>query len=365
MDLFDSLLPPANVMLTMGIGGSLAVMGGALALGIRHGIDWDHIAAITDITSTTAARQHPDETWLTGEPGVMLTDESHHSLAAEQLRAGAVSEAERTLASVRPMAATVGAGVGAGPFIGGKAGTGTAALNGGGRRRWGLSTFAAEQRHALLLGTLYALGHGTVVTLLGLLAILAQAFLPDWIDPVMERVVGVTLVFLAAYLFYSLYRFLRGGDEFHLRSRWMLIFAGVRNGFNWLHAHIRHEHHHRVEAAQQYGVRTAYGVGLIHGIGAETGTQVLVIATAVGAGSKAMSVVTLMAFVVGLLISNSFVTVMTTAGFVSARRRQVIYAAAGLLAAVFSLTVGLVFISGAGISLPDLGHYFRWIGGPD
>ena len=26
-----------------------------LILGIRHGIDWDHIAAITDITSTTAA----------------------------------------------------------------------------------------------------------------------------------------------------------------------------------------------------------------------------------------------------------------------------------------------------------------------
>ena len=26
-----------------------------LVLGIRHGIDWDHIAAITDITSTTAS----------------------------------------------------------------------------------------------------------------------------------------------------------------------------------------------------------------------------------------------------------------------------------------------------------------------
>jgi hypothetical protein len=26
-----------------------------LALGLRHGIDWDHIAAITDITSTAAA----------------------------------------------------------------------------------------------------------------------------------------------------------------------------------------------------------------------------------------------------------------------------------------------------------------------
>ncbi|HET7027898.1 MAG TPA: hypothetical protein VFI28_09425, partial [Candidatus Limnocylindrales bacterium] len=35
--------------------GSLGLLGTALALGFRHGFDWDHIAAITDITSTTAA----------------------------------------------------------------------------------------------------------------------------------------------------------------------------------------------------------------------------------------------------------------------------------------------------------------------
>ena len=33
----------------------IGVLATGLALGIRHGIDWDHIAAITDITSTTAA----------------------------------------------------------------------------------------------------------------------------------------------------------------------------------------------------------------------------------------------------------------------------------------------------------------------
>src|SRR6476646_6853438 len=34
---------------------NLGVLLTGLLLGIRHGIDWDHIAAITDITSTTAA----------------------------------------------------------------------------------------------------------------------------------------------------------------------------------------------------------------------------------------------------------------------------------------------------------------------
>ena len=118
-----------------------------------------------------------------------------------------------------------------------------------------------------------------------------------------------------------------------------------------------------VHEAQQYGVKTAYAVGLIHGIGAETGTQVLVIATAVGAGSRAMGVAALGAFVVGLLISNSIVTVISTAGFVSSQRRQWIYVAAGLFAAVFSLVVGLFFLLHQADVLPNLDKHFRWIGG--
>ncbi len=52
--------------------GTAGVLGASLALGIRHGIDWDHIAAITDITSTTAASVDADEQrWLIKEPGVM------------------------------------------------------------------------------------------------------------------------------------------------------------------------------------------------------------------------------------------------------------------------------------------------------
>ena len=367
MSFLDVTLPVNPGLLAIGIGGSIGVLSAALALGIRHGIDWDHIAALTDITSTTAAAQKPDERWLTGEPGVMLTDESHHSLAADPVGANAVAEAQRVIQEAEPVA--VDAAVSrsysstsavAVQTVRPRAATGLLA--------GALPAFLTEQRRALFLGTLYALGHGTVVTILGLLAILASEFLPEWIDPIMGRVVGITLIFLAVYLFYSLYRFFRGGGEFRIRSRWMLIFAGIRNGFSWLRSRVwgGHAHAHaHVRASDQYGVRTAYGVGMIHGIGAETGTQVLVIATAVGAGSKTMGIAALMAFVLGLLISNSFVTFATAAGFVSSRRRQGIYVAAGLLAAVFSLIVGLVFLLDAGGILPDFDPYFRWIGGPD
>ena len=345
-----SSLSDSLFLLSMGVGGLIGVLGAAFALGIRHGIDWDHIAAITDITSTAASAGETDRGWLVREPAFMLTDESHHALAA---------------AVVGP--ATMQAALAVGGASAHSHSIGELAHRHNGRTagyRPTIETFVRKQKPALVLGSMYALGHGSIVVVLGLLALLARQFLPGWIDPIMERVVGVTLIFLAAYLFYSVFQYFRGGQEFRLRSRWMLVFAGARNAVGLVRARVFGRPHEHVHEAQQYGVRTAYAVGLIHGVGAETGTQVLVIATAVGAGSKAMGVGALGAFVAGLLISNSIVTVISTAGFVSSQRRQWIYVAAGLFAAVFSLFVGLFFLLHQADVLPNLDTYFRWIGGP-
>ncbi len=344
----------------LSITGSIGVVGAAVALGIRHGIDWDHIAAITDITSTSVTPVESEERWLVREPGVMLTDETHHTLAH--------AEGDHVHAESAPAPALVHVAVGAAPESGhGQAPqlrTAPPVGSSGNGHKHGLAGLARQQRPALLLGTMYALGHGSVVFGLGLLALLAREVLPGWIDPIMERIVGVTLLFLAAYLFYSLYRFFRGGDEFRIRSRWMLVFAAVRNAFETVRARVLGRQEHHVHEAQQYGVHTAYGIGMIHGIGAETGTQVLVITTAVGAGSQLMGVVALAGFIVGLLLSNSIVTVVSTVGFVSSRQRQGIYVAAGLFAAVFSLFVGLFFLLHSSGLLPDLDQYFSWLGGP-
>lgn len=337
---------------SLGVGGTIGVLGAALALGFRHGIDWDHIAAITDITSTAATDGHGDE-WLVREPALMLTDESHHGIVV------ATGDAVRLPASSATAALAARHSHSIAEF-------GHRHNGGGDDHRHGrdIGGFVKRQRPALLLGTMYALGHGSIVVVLGLLALLARQILPDWLDPIMERIVGVTLIVLAAYLVFSIAQFFRGGAEFRLRSRWMLVFAAVRNGANYVRAKLFGRPYEHVHEAQQYGVRTAFGVGLIHGVGAETGTQVLVIATAVGAGSRPMGVAALMAFVFGLLLSNSVVTVVSTAGFVSSQRRQGIYVAAGVVAAIFSLFVGVFFVTQHGSALPDLGHYTRWIGGP-
>ena len=78
-------LPLEIALPLLSVTGSVGIVGAAVALGLRHGIDWDHIAAITDITSTTTSTSEPHEDWLSDEPGVLLTDESDH-LASQLAR---------------------------------------------------------------------------------------------------------------------------------------------------------------------------------------------------------------------------------------------------------------------------------------
>jgi hypothetical protein len=337
--------------------GGVGVVTASIALGIRHGIDWDHIAAITDITSTTAAMDEK-EAALVKEPALMLTDEKHHAIGHEH--------EEEDIAPVSSSTVAVAVGVAA-PEI-----HAHEALqlhhthqhhHDGGSPRAGVTSMFEKQRPALLLGSLYAVGHGFVVFVLGVIAIVARGFLPDWIDPIMEKVVGVTLLFLAAYLFYSLYRFFRGGEDFVMRSRWMLVFTGIRNAWESVRARLFGRPQAHVHEAERYGVRTALGIGMIHGVGAETGTQALVIAAAAGASNQATAVIALLGFIFGLLISNSAVTVLSTASFVSASQRKWVYVGAGALAAVFSLFIGLVFVFEMGDVLPALDPYTEWIGG--
>src|SRR5204862_6145287 len=55
--------------------GALGLLSTALVLGIRHGFDWDHLAAITDVTSTTATA---DVAELDHEAVHERTHEHHH-----------------------------------------------------------------------------------------------------------------------------------------------------------------------------------------------------------------------------------------------------------------------------------------------
>ena len=304
----------------------LGVLITGLLLGIRHGIDWDHIAAITDITSTTAAASAAEAAHA----------REHATVSAHEHRHGGTTELQAHGAASASLPR---------PTAGG-AGVATASAG----RRW----IGAEQLEAIRLGTLYAVGHGIVVIALGIAALSFGALLPDWLDPIMGRVVGLTLVGLGVWVLYSVYRFARAGESFRLRSRWMLVFDGVRYGWRRLQARLHgHEHVEPLEMSS-YGTRTALGVGMIHGIGAETGTQVLLIAAVGGAASAGLGVPMLLAFVLGLLIANFAIVVVSSVGFVASQTREMIYVAVGGVAGVFSLVIGAVFLFGLDTVLPDL-----------
>ena len=306
----------------------------ACLLGIRHGIDWDHIAAITDITSTTA----------TADAGTAAHGDQHRALAeytsGHRHEHGGASELHAH--DLGPGAATLALPV---PVP-----------------RPSRQRLAAEQRHAIGLGTLYALGHASVVAALGLAALLFGALLPDWIDPILGRVVGATLVILGVWVFVSLYQYVRYGTEFRLRSRWMLVFDSIRYAWRRVQAKLHGHAHVEPLEMSSYGARTAFGVGMIHGIGAETGTQVLIIAAVGGAAGAGLGVPMMVAFILGLLASNTVIVVISSMGFVASQARQRLYLVFGVAAGAFSLVVGILFLFQLEGLLPELDRVFGFIG---
>ena len=302
--------------------GILSLAGLGIALGLRHGIDWDHLAAITDITSATVTSEETIR-----ESAGSLSSPAKASMLAPQAGTLAIAPAPG-LGEMR--AAHV--------HYGGMTRVDTPRQ----RRR--------EAWHGFFLATMYALGHASLVVALGLLAIWFGTLLPHWIDPLMGRIVGLTLLFLGVWIIYSLVRY---GRDFRLQSRWMVLIAVARNGLGRLRSRITGEptaHHHE---STQYGPGTAFGIGVLHGIGAETGSQALLLAGAVGATAQTTGTALLLFFALGLLMSNSLIAAFSAFGFVSASTRRTVYLVFGIFAAIFSLIVGFLFVTGQESALPD------------
>jgi cytochrome c biogenesis protein CcdA len=252
-----------------------------------------------------------------------------------------------------------------------------------------------ERGRAIWFGTLYVVGHAAVVLALGIVAVLVGQELPEGVDAAMGRIVGVTLIALGVYVFVSL---IRHGREFRMRSRWMLVFAGVRSAWwkvtgrrsspagahdherepvhvhaggaeavdaeervaEWHHGHHGrpgHHHHKHPEPDDpfvNYQRGTSILVGMLHGIGAETPTQILIFTAAAGAGGKAAGIAVLVAFLVGLMTSNSIITLGTAFGFLRASKNFAVYATVAVITGVFSLAIGVLFVLGKDTVLPAL-----------
>lgn len=216
-----------------------------------------------------------------------------------------------------------------------------------------ITNVEADRKRAMHMGLLYVLGHAATVAALGSIVIFFQTSLPPVIDNWAERAVGLTLVVLGIYVLGSMFR---GGEKVAPKSRIMILIGA----FQWLSWRIRRAFHgaaaERPAAVNwSYTKKSVFFVGVIHGLGAETPSQLLIFLLAANLGGLARGFLGLGMFLAGLILMNTLMTASAVGIFTVSAQRQRLMQFATALTAVYSLMVGAIFLFGSAAILPPLG----------
>lgn len=214
-----------------------------------------------------------------------------------------------------------------------------------------ITSVQVDRWRGMRLGLFYALGHALTVAVLGSAVIMFQLSLPHGMDRIAERLVGVTLLVLGIYVLGSLFQ---GSSA--PRSRFH-IMAKV---FRWLHWKMKnywHDHDHPAPEDQtwNYSPKVVAMIGVVHGLGAETPSQLMIFLLAANLGGVGKGFLGLAMFIAGLLVMNTIMTALAVGLFgVSSRlpRFQFVVTA---FTAIYSLAVGAFFLFGSSGLLPPLG----------
>ena len=107
------------------------------------------------------------------------------------------------------------------------------------------------------------------------------------------------------------------------------------------HSHS-HSHSHKLALPDQagYGNGSATGIGVLHGIGVESPTQIAVFVASSAIGGMAFGLMLLLAWVVGLVVANSILALLAAFGLLHAERNFGIYATLAVVVGVASIVVG-------------------------
>src|SRR5580704_3069719 len=131
-----------------------------------------------------------------------------------------------------------------------------------------ITSVEPSRKRAMRMGLVYVIGHASTVALLGGAVILFQKSLPARLDGWAERAVGFTLVLLGLYVLGTL---LRQKSAYVPKSRASILIGA----FRWIAWQTRklfspEADARRYDAAENYGRKSVFMVGVIHGLGAET-----------------------------------------------------------------------------------------------
>jgi high-affinity nickel-transport protein len=242
-----------------------------------------------------------------------------------------------------------------------------------------ISSVQSKARDAMRYGLLYVAGHATTVAVLGSAAVVFRIALPAASDHWAERLVGITLLVLGVYV---LGTFFRPSTHSHTRPRTRITL--LINGALWIYWRLSQIFGGtRVEAPQVfkdgYGTTSTFLVGVIHGLGAETPTQILLFLMAANLGGTGAGLLGLLMFIVGLLLMNTLMCGLAAGLFSSDKLlawlspgeaaqnpflkalSSVMMAASThavsgltLLTSAYSIVVGAIFLLGSAARLPSL-----------
>jgi high-affinity nickel-transport protein len=205
---------------------------------------------------------------------------------------------------------------------------------------------------AMRLGLLYALGHATMIALLGGMVVLFQLSLPHRLDSWAERLVGLTLIVLGIYVLGSLV----WGDPATIPpSRSAIIIRSGRKLRRALWPKVAYAIPALDDENLNYTGPIAFGVGIIHGLGAETPSQLALFLLAANLGGIAKGMAGMAVFLVGLLVMNTLMTASACGLFRGTAPHPAVMRVFVGLTALYSFVVGCVFLLGLAKRLPVLG----------
>ena len=213
-----------------------------------------------------------------------------------------------------------------------------------------------SREEGLKLSFFYVIGHALVVFILGVAVITFGLALPQSLEILFTKCVGVTLVILGIFVFRDLARF---RDDFMIRSRVTLLASSVagsieklsfrkgkdglyedsRTGFPDRFAHSNHKSEGR----------GAVIIGMVHGVGVESPTQIALLATSSSLGGTSTGIMALFAWIFGLMSANALFAVGASYGMLQAGRSKKIYTSFGVCFALLSVGMGLCYMFGYGM----------------
>jgi high-affinity nickel permease len=222
-----------------------------------------------------------------------------------------------------------------------------------------ISDITAVQRNwksGLRLGMTYALGHAFTVAALGVMVLELHMGLPEGLDHWTERLIGLTLIVLGIGVVAGI---LRKDAHGHQHSRIESRLAIAINGILWISWRVHRLWNRTARKPDRfrwmYNGKSVFLIGVLHGIGAETPSQLALFFLTANLGGTSRGMLGLGAFALGLVAMNAVMTASMGGAFQVTGHHPRFYHLIAWTGAAYSCIIGIIFLFGIADHLPALG----------